>query len=136
MSKQTTLCGLSNKMKPCPSTLVQSKRPVQIQRVQLHCDCSLPEDGEEPKAFCHTRRKWFHKKQSPMLCLTETYKLNWFCSHCVQCNIKFLHVLYQSSSLKDRNVDSNVGGGRGGPKEAPTSLAIWDLVRGHISLAI
>ena len=47
-------CIEGGKMKPFPSTLVRPKRPVKIQGVKLHCDCSLPEDGEEPMAFCHT----------------------------------------------------------------------------------
>ena len=79
------------KMKPFPSTLVRPKRPVRIQRVLLHCDSSIPEDGEEPMAFCHTCRKWYHKscQSIPDVVFDRTYILNWFCSHCVSKFFKF-----------------------------------------------
>ena len=85
MRQHFVACIEGGKMKPFPSTLVRPKRPVKIQKVQLHCDCSLPEDGEEPMAFCHTCRKWYHKscQSIPDVVFDRSYKLNWFCSHCV-----------------------------------------------------
>ena len=51
-AQQKVACIERGVMEPFPSTLVQPKRPAKIQRVQLYCDCCLPEDGEEPMAFC------------------------------------------------------------------------------------
>ena len=72
-------------MQPFPSQLVKVKRPVKIKRVKLYCDCCLPEGGEEPMAFCHKCRRWFHKSCQciPDAVFEPSHKLNWFCNHCV-----------------------------------------------------
>ena len=41
-------CLEKGKINPFPSATVRGKRPATRKRVQLHCDCCLPEDGEEP----------------------------------------------------------------------------------------
>ena len=53
-------------------------------KVQLHCDCRLPEDGEEPMAYCEGCRWWFHKscQQIPDVIFNCDYKQGWFCNHC------------------------------------------------------
>ena len=85
MRQHFAACIESGEMKPFPSQLVRAKRPIKTQRVQLHCDCRLPEDGEEPMAFCDKCRMWFHKncQAIPDIVFDPTYTLNWFCSHCV-----------------------------------------------------
>ena len=83
-------CLERGEMEPFPSASVRPKRPAKIQRVQLHCDCCLPEDGEEPMAFCQKCRKWFHKscQSIPDVVFDRTFKLNWFVA-----------IVYRSSEL-------------------------------------
>ena len=85
MRQHFMACIERGEMQPFPSQLVKVKRPVKIKRVKLYCDCCLPEGGEEPMAFCHKCRRWFHKSCQciPDAVFEPSHKLNWFCNHCV-----------------------------------------------------
>ena len=71
-------------MTPFPSDVVLPKRVVKVQKVQLYCTCRLPEDGEEPMAFCEMCRQWFHQScmSIPDVVFSSGYKMKWICSHC------------------------------------------------------
>ena len=77
-------CLESGKMSPFPSQVVRRKRPAQIKK-RLHCDCRLPDDGEEQMAFCEGCRQWFHQscQQISDAVFNPGHKQGWFCSHCL-----------------------------------------------------
>ena len=54
-------CLMKEEIKPFPSTIVRAKQSATTKQVQLHCDCCLPENGEEPMAQCSKCKKWYHK---------------------------------------------------------------------------
>ncbi len=37
------------------------KRPHCTKKVRFFCDCRLPDDGQEPMAFCCKCKQWFHQ---------------------------------------------------------------------------
>ena len=77
-------CLEAGEMSPFPSELVRRKRP-RIKKIRLHCDCRLPEDGEEPMAYCNGCKRWFHKSCQEIsdTIFNQDYKQAWFCSHCL-----------------------------------------------------
>ena len=68
-----------------PSELVRRRRPAATKKTQLYCDCRLPEDGEEPMAYCECCRRWFHRscQKIPDVIFYPGHKQGWFCSHCL-----------------------------------------------------
>ena len=49
-------------MSPFQSQLkLRSRRPVGIKKVNIYCDCRLPEDEEEPMVYCEGCKNWYHR---------------------------------------------------------------------------
>ena len=79
-------CLQSGEMSPSPSELrLRSKRPVGIKKVNIYCDCRLPEDGEEPMVYCEGCKNWYHRscQSIPDIVFDTEFKQDWFCNHCL-----------------------------------------------------
>ena len=83
MRQHLLQCVQKGALTPFPSSSVRCSRPVEQMRVRLHCDCRLPEDGEEEMAYCPCCRTWFHKScQNIADIVFSNEKTTWKCSHC------------------------------------------------------
>lgn len=57
---------------------------VERKRVNLHCECRLPDNGQEKMAQCSTCKKWFHKSclKIPEKVFENKKTARWHCLRC------------------------------------------------------
>ena len=76
-------CIEERRMTPFPAKQIKVPKPIQKMKVQLHCICRLPEDGEEEMAYCPSCHMWYHKscERIPDIVFQDS-STNWACSKC------------------------------------------------------